>query len=74
MATLSLEQLTNVFPTNAGAVRAGQEKVTPGTIGLDGNVVNGVSANEQDVAMVFRNNALRLEYHQRRARAWLSSP
>src|SRR5436189_884989 len=87
MATLSLEQVTKVYPTGAEAVRAldlhvdegefvvlvgpsgcgkttvlrmvaGLEEITSGTIRLDDQVVNDVSARDRDVAMVFQNYAL----------------
>jgi len=44
--------------TTALRMVAGLEEVTSGTIRLDGNVVNDVSARERDVAMVFQNYAL----------------
>ena len=44
--------------TTALRMVAGLEEVTSGTIRLDGEVVNDVSARERDVAMVFQNYAL----------------
>jgi multiple sugar transport system ATP-binding protein len=44
--------------TTALRMVAGLEEVTSGTIRLDGEVVNDISARERDVAMVFQNYAL----------------
>jgi multiple sugar transport system ATP-binding protein len=44
--------------TTALRMVAGLDEVTSGTIRLDGNVVNDLSAKERDVAMVFQNYAL----------------
>ena len=44
--------------TTALRMVAGLEEVTAGTIRLDGNAVNDLSAKERDVAMVFQNYAL----------------
>jgi multiple sugar transport system ATP-binding protein len=44
--------------TTALRMVAGLEEVTSGTISLDGEVVNDISARDRDVAMVFQNYAL----------------